>query len=149
MRRLITAAEEIAFLRGEATEKAWADRAYFQLIKHVNRVFRMRFWHGVVEESIVKWFWGSLGLVLCSVPVFVQLPGRLGKVADFGGRTEGFVTNRRLLLSSSDAMGKHLCLGAVETTSYSRLTVGRAVCRAAYVYLSRAERVVGLHGAGV
>ncbi len=67
----------------------------------------MRFWHGVVEESIVKWFWGSLGLVLCSVPVFVHLPGKLAKVADFGGRTEGFVTNRRLLLSASDAMGEH------------------------------------------
>lgn len=103
----------MAFLRGEATEKAWADRAYFQLIKHVNRVFRLRFWHGVAEEGIVKWFWGSLGLALCSVPVFVRLPARLGEVAraaDFGGRTEGFVTNRRLLLSASDAMGKQDCI---------------------------------------
>lgn len=139
----------MAFLRGEATEKAWADRAYFQLIKHVNGVFRMRFWHGVVEESIVKWFWGSLGLVLCSVPVFVRLPGKLATVADFGGRTEGFVTNRRLLLSASDAMGTHTGFGLSLLGPGADSPKHSSCCRPAHVDLPRAERAVGLHGPGV
>ncbi|CEQ42005.1 SPOSA6832_03783 [Sporobolomyces salmonicolor] len=106
--RLLEHAEEIALLRGSETEKNLIERTYFSLVKHVNRTFRMRMWYGVVEEGIVKWLWGSLGLCVCAVPVF---GGRVfgamagGGEVDFGSRTEGFVTNRRLLLSASDALG--------------------------------------------
>ncbi|GAA6057868.1 hypothetical protein JCM3770_002730 [Rhodotorula araucariae] len=108
--RLLEHAEEIALLRGAQTEKNIVERTYFALIKHVNRVFRMRMAYALVEEGIVKWVWGSLGLCVCAVPVFgAKLVGMgggaLGKI-DFGSRTEGFVTNRRLLLSSSDALGR-------------------------------------------
>ncbi|GAA5885780.1 hypothetical protein JCM5296_000142 [Sporobolomyces johnsonii] len=107
--RLLEHAEEIALLRGAETEKNLIERTYFALVKHVNRTFRMRMWYGVVEEGIVKWLWGSLGLCVCAVPVF---GGRVfgamagGGEVDFGSRTEGFVTNRRLLLSASDALGR-------------------------------------------
>ncbi|GAA5958524.1 hypothetical protein JCM21900_005425 [Sporobolomyces salmonicolor] len=107
--RLLEHAEEIALLRGSETEKNLIERTYFSLVKHVNRTFRMRMWYGVVEEGIVKWLWGSLGLCVCAVPVF---GGRVfgamtgGGEVDFGSRTEGFVTNRRLLLSASDALGR-------------------------------------------
>lgn len=84
----------------------------------------MRMVYSLVEEGIVKWVWGSLGLCVCAVPVFgARLlgmgggeGGAAGTIAgiDFGSRTEGFVTNRRLLLSASDAMGVrlHRCLRA-------------------------------------
>lgn len=42
-------------------------------------------------------------VLFSSIPVFFPLPGI---VKDLGARTEGFVTNRRLLLSASDAMGR-------------------------------------------
>ncbi|KAK4054348.1 ATP-binding cassette long-chain fatty acid transporter pxa2 [Microbotryomycetes sp. JL221] len=103
--RLLENAEEIAFYRGSVVEKNLIERAYFALIKHVNRVFRMRMLHGLVEEGIIKWAWGSLGLLICAIPVFFKMPGQVGSV-DFGSRTEGFVTNRRLLLSASDALGR-------------------------------------------
>lgn len=81
--------------------------------------------HGLIEEGIIKWAWGSLGLLICAIPVFFKMPGVVGTV-DFGSRTEGtcegrqcsrgaeltvtrfagFVTNRRLLLSASDALGR-------------------------------------------
>jgi len=48
----------------------------------------MRLWHGMLEDGIVKWWWGSLGLGICALPVFVKLPGMAG-AADLGGRTEG------------------------------------------------------------
>jgi len=58
----------------------------------------------VVEEGIIKWLWGSFGLCICAIPVFFKLPGI--DASDLGSRTEGFVTNRRLLLSASDAFGR-------------------------------------------
>lgn len=87
-------------------EKNVIERHYFVLIRHVNQIFRMRLWHGVVEDGIVKWLWGALGLCICAIPVFspLRLPGVGG--TDMGSRTEGFITNRRLLLSSSDAFGR-------------------------------------------
>ncbi|OBZ79919.1 ATP-binding cassette sub-family D member 2 [Grifola frondosa] len=47
---------------------------------------------------------GSFGLCICAIPIFFKLPGVHS--LDLGGRTEGFVTNRRLLLSASDAFGR-------------------------------------------
>lgn len=61
----------------------------------------MRMVYSIVEESIVKWFWGSLGLCVCAVPVFGArlfgggrdgLGGVLASV-DFGSRTEGELGN--------------------------------------------------------
>ncbi|KAJ7630529.1 ABC transporter transmembrane region 2-domain-containing protein [Roridomyces roridus] len=102
--RLVEFAEEVAFLRGEETEKLMLEREYSSVIKHENRVLNRRWWFGIVEEGIIKWLWGSFGLVLCAIPVFFKVPGI--SAVDLGGRTEGFVTNRRLLLSSSDAFGR-------------------------------------------
>ncbi|KAJ3486150.1 hypothetical protein NLI96_g4434 [Meripilus lineatus] len=102
--RLAEFAEEIAFFGGEETEKMLVEREYAGLIKHENSVLTRRWWHGCVEEGIVKWLWGSFGLCICAIPVFFRLPGV--HTFDLGSRTEGFVTNRRLLLSSSDAFGR-------------------------------------------
>ncbi|KAG8967358.1 hypothetical protein FRC03_010103 [Tulasnella sp. 419] len=102
--RLVESAEEVAFYGGEDVEKYIIERDYFGLVKHINRVLRMRVWHGIVEEGIIKWLWGSFGLCICGIPVFFKLPGT--SATDLGGRTESFVTNRRLLLSASDAFGR-------------------------------------------
>ena len=60
--RLAEFAEEIAFFGGEETEKMLVEREYAGLVKHENRVLRRRWWHGCVEEGIVKWLWGSFGV---------------------------------------------------------------------------------------
>ncbi|KAJ7275463.1 adrenoleukodystrophy protein [Mycena haematopus] len=102
--RLVEFAEEIAFMRGEETEKMLLEREYASVMKHENLVLNRRWWFGCIEEAVIKWLWGSFGLVLCALPVFFKLPGL--PTVDLGGRTEGFITNRRLLLSSSDAFGR-------------------------------------------
>lgn len=102
--RLIDHAEEVALYAGHEAEKDTLDKGYFTLIKHVNYILRRRFYHGFMEDFVIKYFWGALGLLLCSVPVFVKLPG--GAVMNMGDRTESFVTNRRMLLSASDAFGR-------------------------------------------
>jgi ATP-binding cassette subfamily D (ALD) long-chain fatty acid import protein len=109
----------VALYHGEQFEKNVIERGYFALVKHVNRVLRVRVWHGMAEEGVIKWAWGSFGLVICALPVFAGSMLGLG-AGDLGSRTEGafpltgldgvlisgFVTNRRLLLSSSDAFGR-------------------------------------------
>ncbi|OCF75242.1 ATP-binding cassette, subfamily D (ALD), peroxisomal long-chain fatty acid import protein [Kwoniella mangroviensis CBS 8886] len=103
--RLLESAEEVALYHGEEFEKNVIERGYFALVKHANRVLRIRVWHGMAEEGVIKWVWGSLGLCICAIPVFAgEMLGMKG--GDLGTRTEGFVTNRRLLLSSSDAFGR-------------------------------------------
>lgn len=102
--RLIDYSEEIATLQGQEAEKDALDKGYFTLIKHVNRILRRRFYFGIMEDFVIKYFWGALGLMLCSIPVFFKIPGAGG--TSTGDRTESFVTNRRLLLASSDAFGR-------------------------------------------
>lgn len=102
--RLIDYSEEIALYAGHEAEKDGLDKGYFTLIKHVNRILRRRFYHGFMEDFVIKYFWGALGLILCSLPVFFKIPGQTLQAA--GDHTESFVTNRRILLSSSDAFGR-------------------------------------------
>lgn len=105
--RLIDHSEEVALYHGHEAEKDALDKGYFTLIKHVNHILRRRFYHGVMEDFVIKYFWGALGLMLCAVPVFFKLPGQVvGSVTNMGDRTETFVTNRRMLLSASDAFGR-------------------------------------------
>ena len=85
--RLIENSEEIALYNGHNTEKDDLDRGYFTLIKHVNRILRRRFYHAVMEDFVIKYFWGALGLMLCSVPVFFKVPGQT--LRGMGDRTEG------------------------------------------------------------
>ncbi|KAI1175126.1 ABC transporter transmembrane region 2-domain-containing protein [Nemania sp. FL0916] len=104
--RLIDHSEEVALYHGHEAEKDTLDKGYFTLIKHVNYILRRRFYHGIMEDFVIKYFWGALGLLLCSVPVFFKLPDQLGDTMNMGDRTESFVTNRRMLLSASDAFGR-------------------------------------------
>ena len=103
--RLIDYSEEVAMYDGHEAEKNTLDKGYFTLIKHVNYILRRRFYHGFMEDFVIKYFWGALGLLLCAVPVFIRIPGQTGMM-NMGDRTELFVTNRRMLLSASDAFGR-------------------------------------------
>lgn len=60
--RLVEFAEEIAFMKGENTEKMLIEREYAALIEHENHVLQRRWWFGCVEEGIIKWLWGSFGV---------------------------------------------------------------------------------------
>ncbi|KAJ9098758.1 hypothetical protein QFC21_004406 [Naganishia friedmannii] len=53
--RLIENAEEIAFYRGEEYENNVVLRNYYGLVKHMNRVLRIRVYHGIIEEGIVNY----------------------------------------------------------------------------------------------
>ena len=84
--RLIDYSEEIALYSGHEAEKDTLDKGYFTLIKHVNRILRRRLYHGIMEDFVIKYLWGALGLMLCSVPVFFKIPGQ--QMRGMGDRTE-------------------------------------------------------------
>lgn len=84
--RLIDNSEEVALYNGHEAEKDGLDKGYFTLIKHVNRILRRRLYHGVMEDFVIKYFWGALGLMLCSVPAFFKIPGQT--LRGMGDRTE-------------------------------------------------------------
>ncbi|PVU95835.1 hypothetical protein BB559_002599 [Furculomyces boomerangus] len=128
--RIIENAEEIALWNGHKFELKVVQKKYKNLIKHVNRVFRLHVFYGMVEDFIIKYFWGAAGLIACAAPVFSErlpsieemrankLAGKLillksrGSIPEsaLGARTKQFVTTRRLLLSGSDAMGRIIYL---------------------------------------
>ncbi|KAI8620916.1 ABC transporter transmembrane region 2-domain-containing protein [Chytriomyces sp. MP71] len=107
--RLVENAEEVAMFRGEAVEHEILNDAYDALVKHVNTIFRVRIWHGMLEDFVIKYLWGGFGFTLCAMPVFFDFSdaevGSSGE-AVLGSRTKGLVTNRRLLMQASDAFGR-------------------------------------------
>ncbi|KAJ3406083.1 hypothetical protein HDV05_006184, partial [Chytridiales sp. JEL 0842] len=105
--RLVENAEEIALFAGESGEKKILDTYYKRLIRHVNVILKTRIWHGMLEDFVIKYLWGAMGFSLCAVPIFFDLSdSNGGQGADVGSRTQSLVTNRRLLLQSSDATGR-------------------------------------------
>ena len=113
--RLIENAEEVAFFAGDKAEHTLLDTSYNSLKSHIDKSNVTRIWHGMLEDFIIKYFWSAAGYVLCAVPVFFEFGSATnsaaigdgsGEQAEIGLRTQGFVTNRRLLVSSSDAFGR-------------------------------------------
>jgi ATP-binding cassette subfamily D (ALD) long-chain fatty acid import protein len=107
--RVIESAEEIALFAGQAVEQRALDGAYQALIRHVNTIFKARVWHGMAEDFIIKYVWSAVGLVLCAGPVFYDVGVSAESKSlnqDVGGRTQSFITNRRFLMGSSDAIGR-------------------------------------------
>ena len=84
--RLLDYAEEVALYSGYEAEKDTLDKGYFTLIRHVNLILRRRLYHSFMEDFVIKYFWGALGLILCSVPAFFKLPGQVSHT--MGNRTE-------------------------------------------------------------
>ncbi len=105
--RIITNAEEIAFYNGGPRENQLADVTYKTLIRHVNRIYRIRIFYNMFEDFVIKYSWSAVGLLVCSVPVFFPAwaGSRIKASASSSssgesssGRsshTQGFITNKR------------------------------------------------------
>jgi ATP-binding cassette subfamily D (ALD) long-chain fatty acid import protein len=102
---LIENAEEVALYRGATLEKKNLDFSFRALSRHVLKIYRSRILHGMIEDFCIKYLWGAAGYMLCSVPVFFEI-GPVELTDDVGHRTQHFITNRRLLVSSGDAFGR-------------------------------------------
>ncbi|CED83847.1 probable peroxisomal half abc transporter [Phaffia rhodozyma] len=103
-------AEEIAFYQGGRTEHAILWKAYLKLMKHCNNIFKIRIAYGMTEDFVIKYLWS-----LMSIPIFLGTKS-LGSAKDategneeneqVASRTEGYISNRRLLIALADAGGR-------------------------------------------
>ncbi|TFK71851.1 hypothetical protein BDN72DRAFT_399640 [Pluteus cervinus] len=115
MGRLGREAEEIAFYDGGARERDILTRAYMRLIKHVNSIYKIRIAYEWTEDYVIKYLWSAAGYGLIAVPLLytrtkrsLGLPTKGRNASDevVAGRTETYISNRRLLLSLADAGGR-------------------------------------------
>ncbi|KAF8660753.1 hypothetical protein AX16_001548 [Volvariella volvacea WC 439] len=118
MGRLGRESEEIAFYNGGAREKDILTGAYLRLIKHVNSIYKIRIAYEWTEDYVIKYLWSAAGYALIAVPLlYTRTKRSLGLQADesshratqddaVAGRTETYISNRRLLLSLADAGGR-------------------------------------------
>lgn len=101
--KIVTNNEEIAFLRGHDRELDYLDYCYYQLERFSRHEYWKKALHELSQTFIVKYFWGALGLILCSAPVFINK--YWGKSPDPSVAGD-FITNRRLLMSASDSLDR-------------------------------------------
>ncbi|KAG6853075.1 hypothetical protein C0991_007067, partial [Blastosporella zonata] len=117
MGRVGREAEEIAFYDGGVRERDILTRAYLRLIKHVNSIYKIRIAYEWTEDYVIKYLWSAAGYGLIAVPLlYTRTKRSLGIQTDgekafrpddaIAGRTESYVSNRRLLLSLADAGGR-------------------------------------------
>ncbi|KAG6907744.1 hypothetical protein DXG01_007544 [Tephrocybe rancida] len=117
MGRVGREAEEIAFYDGGIRERDILTRAYMRLIKHVNSIYKIRIAYEWTEDYVIKYLWSAAGYGLIAVPLLytrtkrslgIETGGpKVDKPDDaIAGRTESYVSNRRLLLSLADAGGR-------------------------------------------
>jgi ATP-binding cassette subfamily D (ALD) long-chain fatty acid import protein len=85
--RVITNAEEIAFYNGGSRELTLLDQTYTTLIRHVNRIYRIRIFYNMFEDFVMKYSWSAVGLLVCAVPVF--FPTFAGRKAIKGEAADG------------------------------------------------------------
>ncbi|KAG5653735.1 hypothetical protein H0H81_010992 [Sphagnurus paluster] len=108
----------LSFYDGGVRERDILTRAYLRLIKHVNSIYKIRIAYEWTEDYVIKYLWSAAGYGLIAVPLLYTRTkrslgiqtGTSGEGAKpdnaIAGRTETYVSNRRLLLSLADAGGR-------------------------------------------
>ena len=91
-------------------EQTILDTSYLKLISHVNRIYRKKISYNMLEDILIKYLWSAIGLIACSIPIlYPRFAGSLAqksqRVEDY---TEGFIRDKRLMLSLADAGGRLL-----------------------------------------
>ncbi|GAB7366385.1 hypothetical protein MBLNU230_g8183t1 [Neophaeotheca triangularis] len=126
--RLIANAEEVAFYAGGPTEHVLLDKGFKELKHWMEGIYRIKVKYNMLEDFVLKYSWSAFGYLITSLPVFLPAWGGLiqpnsepakvpsavsasaaggAEVSDrSGGRTQQFITNKRLMLSLADAGGR-------------------------------------------
>ena len=104
--RLIINAEEIAFYNGASTEEGILRRSFDELVRHIRSILRARVGYNSMEDFVLKYSWSACGYIMMAIPAF-SAQANSGKTADadplIAKQTEGYISNRRILLAIADA----------------------------------------------
>lgn len=109
MSRISKESEEIAFYDGGLRERSILTAAYMRLIKHVNRIYKIRIAYEWTEDFVIKYAWSAAGYALIAIPFLFTRRAKGtqgGSGHGIAARTETYISNRRLLLSLADAGGR-------------------------------------------
>ncbi|KAF1347662.1 peroxisomal ABC transporter-like protein [Delphinella strobiligena] len=129
--RLIANAEEVAFYGGDQMEKVFLDKGFQELKRWMEGIYSLKIRYNMLEDFILKYSWSAFGYLITALPVFLPAWGGLAEVSSpkvvnsadsqlpsaavleaaggsgsSGGRTQAFITNKRLMLSLADAGGR-------------------------------------------
>lgn len=131
--RIIANAEEIAFYRGGHVEKKFVDESFKELQTWMDGIYRVKLRYNMLEDFVLKYSWSAFGYLITSLPVFLPMlgnndndgsaeidssksmnsatakPNSKGsglQATRISGRMQGFITNKRLMLSLADAGGR-------------------------------------------
>lgn len=104
--RMIINAEEIAFYNGASTEEGILRRSYRELVRHIKSILRARVGYNSMEDFVLKYSWSAFGYVIMAVPAFSahdKSDGNVSNDPSIAKHTEGYISNRRILLALADA----------------------------------------------
>ena len=114
--RLIANAEEVAFYGGADMEKFFLEKGFKDLKSWMESIYSLKIRYNMLEDFVLKYSWSAFGYLITSLPVFLPAWGGLGGVLELAdnhepssrerGRTQEFITNKRLMLSLADAGGR-------------------------------------------
>lgn len=103
--RLITNSEEISFYRGHKIEEDILNDKYISLVKHMNKIFKVRIFYGILEGFFMKYVWTASGLLMIAIPAFFYDPSKnLVSAEILSDRTQDYVTTKMLLASAAEAI---------------------------------------------
>ncbi|OMJ08894.1 ATP-binding cassette sub-family D member 2 [Smittium culicis] len=104
--RIVTSSEEIAFYKGDKTEKKNVIKSLNNLINFSLLIMKKRFYHVIAEDMVVKYIWSSIGYILCAFPFFRNIGSLDTGAAASAKRMQQFITNKRIMVNISEAGGK-------------------------------------------
>ena len=118
--RLIANAEEVAFYGGADVEKVYLDRSFKELRSWMEGIYNVKVRYNMLEDFILKYSWSAFGYVISSIPIYLPAWAGLTSILEASGSTaanstdsaragshmKDFTTNKRLMLSLSDAGGR-------------------------------------------
>jgi ATP-binding cassette, subfamily D (ALD), peroxisomal long-chain fatty acid import protein len=75
----VTISFEVRFYNGGYRERDILTKAYMQLIKHVNSIYKIRLAYEWTEDYVIKYLWSAAGYALIAVPIlFTRVKRSLG-----------------------------------------------------------------------
>ncbi|CAG8460082.1 14752_t:CDS:10 [Funneliformis caledonium] len=112
--RIITHSEEIAFYGGGEREKTVVNGSFDKIVRHVKKIYRLRFANGIFDSVLVKYCATMTAYYLLARPVFdpkyaTEFMGKLD--ADPTKIMEDYSRNSGYLVNLSQAVGRLILAG--------------------------------------
>ncbi|KAF9216728.1 ATP-binding cassette sub- D member 3 [Podila verticillata] len=112
--RIIAHSEEIAFYNGAEREKEGVNSSFDKIVRHVRKVYTMRFANGILDSVLVKYCATMTAYYLLARPVFdpAYATEHMGRVsADPTKIVEDYSRNSGYLVNLSQAVGRLILAG--------------------------------------